>query len=251
MLTSVDSTKLTVSRLSTSTGRNSSGRPPEQCSHGRNRVNTTSGGDGIPLPSKKQFTGEIDLTHLPDGMKRLYLQVNEFSGEIDLTHLPDRMKRLFLQVNEFSGEVDLTHLLDKMEYLSLNTNRFSGEIDLTQLPQGMQYLYLQDNQFTREIDLTHLLSEMLRLFLDNNRFSGEVHFTYFPYNMTQLNLENNKLSGSLVIQAPTKRMCINVKGNQFNAIAVLHSKVHATIHLSGSGMTSVVDEMVHVIANGS
>ena len=155
----MDSTKLTVSRLSTSTGRNSSGRPPEQCSHGRNRVNTTSGGDGIPLPSKKQFTGEIDLTHL--------------------------------------------------------------------------------------------LSEMLRLFLDNNRFSGEVHFTYFPYNMTQLNLENNKLSGSLVIQAPTKRMCINVKGNQFNAIAVLHSKVHATIHLSGSGMTSVVDEMVHVIANGS
>ena len=188
-----------------------------------------------------QLTGEIDLTHLPDGMDVLFLYNNQLSGEIDLTQLPERMYYLNLQNNQFTGEIDLTHLPDEIGVLYLQANRLTGKIDLTQLPKGMGYLCLNNNQLTGEIDLTHLPDGMRYISLFNNQLSGEIDLTQLPLGMRGLYLYHNQLSGSLVIKK-LHQVIVDVRGNHFNAIAVVNSDILVRIILRGSGVTSVVDE---------
>ena len=190
---------------------------------------------------QSELTGVVDLARLPGGIQVIDLRSNALTGEIELTQLPESMEDLRLNSNQLTGEIDLTQLPDMMDFLSLSNNQFSGVIDLTRLPDGMSKLFLGNNKLTGEIDLTHLPDGMKELYLQNNQFSGEVDFTYFPDKMTQLSLENNQLSGSFVIKTLTNGMCINAQGNQFNAIAVVDSKVRAVIKLCGSGVVSVVD----------
>ena len=66
-----------------------------------------------------QLTGSVDLTQLPDGMRKFSLRGNKLSGEINLLQLPKGMKQLNLNHNQLTGEIDLTQLPDGMEKLSL------------------------------------------------------------------------------------------------------------------------------------
>ena len=167
-----------------------------------------------------QLTGSVNLTGLPGGMEFLCLRSSRLTGEIDLTRLPEHIFRIDLPGNQLTGEIDLTQLPGRVEELSLGKNRLTGEIDLTQLPDEMCYLGLEGNRFTGDIDLTHL-----------------------PEKMEYVVFSDNKLSGSLVLKhLPYETHYINAKGNNFNAVAVVHSKTHANIKLQESGVTSVVDE---------
>ena len=192
--------------------------------------------------SSTELKGEIDLEHLPKGMVNLSLENNQLTGEIILTHLPDGMQRLLLNNNQFTREIDLTRLPAGMKFLSLENNQFTGQIDLTHLPDGMFKLFLNNNQLSGEVDLAHLPGGMCRLYLQNNEFSGEIDLTHIPDGMNVVSLENNQLSGALVISLPQRMRIVDLRGNQFNAIAMVDSKTNATIELRGSGVTSVVDE---------
>ena len=167
---------------------------------------------------KSEFTGSVDLTHLPDGMQVLNLQNNQLTGEIDVTQLPDAMESLDLQNNQLTGEIDLTQLLD-VEDLSLGNNQLTGELDLTRLPAQMYHLDFQSNRFTGGVDLTHL-----------------------PEGMKRLTINDNQLSASLILKRlPPGIRFINARRNNSNAVAVVDSETHAAMNLRGSGVTSVVD----------
>ena len=192
--------------------------------------------------SRRIMTGSVDLTHLPERTQILNLENNNLTGEIDLTQLPDRMKCLNLGDNRLTGEIDLTHLPDGMAGLFLSNNQLSGEIDLAHLPKSMLRIVLNDNQLSGGIDLTHLPEGMLRLSLENNQLSGEIDLTHLPEKLQALVLENNQLTGSLVAKKLPQRGGIDLRGNHFNALAVVDSKTYVDIKLEGSGVTSVVDE---------
>ena len=144
-------------------------------------------------------------------------------GSLELCYIPPKVKELYVTTmygNRLTGSVDLTHLPGGMHDLSLSKNRLNGEIDLTCLPNRTTYLYLDNNQFTGEIDLTQL-----------------------PDGMKELFLNNNQLSGSLVLsKLPPAMRCMNVRGNNFHAVAVVASEARGHIMLRGSGVTSVMDE---------
>ena len=46
------------------------------------------------------FEGSMDLTRLPESMKRIHLDENMFSGTIDLGHLPENLDDLDVSFNE-------------------------------------------------------------------------------------------------------------------------------------------------------
>ena len=155
----------------------------------------------------------------------------------------DRMNDLRLDNNQLSGKINLTKLPNGIASLSLNNNQFTGEIDLTNLPSGLESLYLTNNQFTGELDLTHLPGGMQKLHLNDNQLTGEIDLTHLSDGMGYLTADNNRLTGSLVIKnLPPRISLIDMRGNHFNAIAVVEPKKHIAVKLKGSGVTSVVDE---------
>ena len=190
-----------------------------------------------------QLTGSVDLTQLPDGMEYLHLQNDNLSGEIDLTRLPEKMSTLYLNINQLTGEIDLTQLPDGMSCIKLNNNYLKGEIDLTRLPDGIRLLYLNDNNLSGEVDLTQLPDGMEFLALNSNQLTGELDLTQLPDGMSRLHLNSNKLTWSFVIKnLPQWMDIIDLRGKQFNAIAVVDSITRTTIKLEMSGVTSVVAE---------
>ena len=166
----------------------------------------------------KCVSGSLELCYLPPKVNLLGIcswGESKLTGSVGLTQLPEEMTELFLEENQLTGEIDLTHLPKGMRKLSLEKNQLTGEINLAHLPDGMNALDLSSNQLFGEIDLTHL-----------------------PVGMDELFLNNNLLTGSLVIKKlPQGMKMINVRGNQFNAIAVVDLEVHITIKLTGSGVT--------------
>ena len=190
--------------------------------------------------------GSLELRYVPPKVKLLRIGLpwmnGYLEGSVDLAHLPEGMKETDLRNNKLTGEIDLKQLPQGMIYLYLQNNRFTGEIDLAHLPDGMVRLYLESNRFIGEIDLTQLPGEMEELYLSNNKLTGEIDLTLLPEEMTELSLQSNQLSGSLVIKTRRTRMYINAQGNNFNAVAVVHSNTRAQIMLRKSGVKSVVDE---------
>ena len=167
-------------------------------------------------------SGSLALCYIPPKVKVLMRTTwnrRKLTGSVDLTQLPDAMEHLNLCNNELSGEIDLTHLSDRMYYLNLENNNLTGKIDLTQLPDGMGHLNLSNNHLSGEIDVTHLPSGMERLFLNHNQLAGPLFITRVPQWMKMIDL----------------------RGNNFDAIAAIDSKTDASIKLEGSGVTSVVD----------
>ena len=169
-------------------------------------------------------------------------------GSLELCYAPPKVKEFRVNPpwdgSKMTGSVDLTHLPEEMTHLDLQNNQLTGEVDLTQLPKGMKQLDLQSNNLTGEIILTHLPDGMNGLFLYNNQLTGEIDLTCLPGGMECLFLRNNQLSGSVVIQRlPQGMRMIELRENHFNASAVVDSKAtDVDIFLSGSGVTSVVDE---------
>ena len=192
------------------------------------------------------LNGSLELCYVPPKVKVLEIFVfsnRGLTGSIDLTRLPDGMEELNLRGHKLTGEVDLTQLPDGMNDLYLHNNQLTGEIDLTRLPDGMETLGLKNNQLTGEVDLTRLPDGMSELNLDNNNLTGEIDLTRIPEEMRELHIKNNQLSGSFVAKrVPRGMSTIDARGNNFNAIAVVDSKMHADIYLQESGVTSVVDE---------
>ena len=168
------------------------------------------------------------------------------SGSLEICYVPLKVRVLSIRplwVNgNLKGSVDLDHLSEAMEELSLGRNQLTGKVNLTHLPGGMQRLLLNHNQLTGEIDLTQLPGGMEYLYLHNNQFTGGVDLTQLPDGMGYLFFQNNQLSGSFVIERLTRGICINAEENHFNAVAVVGSNTDARVKLSGSGVTSVVDE---------
>ena len=72
---------------------------------------------------------------------------NQFTGEIDLIHLPDEVEDLRLSDNQLTGEIHLTHSPKRMKYLYLKNNQFSGSLVIKGLPQGMNMIDVRGNQF--------------------------------------------------------------------------------------------------------
>ena len=188
------------------------------------------------------LTGKVDLTRLPEGMRKLHLDNNGLTGEIDLTRLPEGINVLQLQYNRLTREIDLRHLPEEMLILQLQYNQFTGEVDLSQLPNSMRELHLGHNKLTGDIDLAHLPCGMQNLSLNDNELTGDIDLAHVPHAIYALHLQNNQLSGSFVIKRRKGWISINAQGNQFNAVAVLHSETSAAIKLRGSGVTTVVDE---------
>ena len=168
------------------------------------------------------------------------------NGSLELGYAPPKVKVLkispFLK-SKLTGSIDLTRLPGGIRILYLENNQLTGEIDLTHLPKGMKELFLENNELTREIDLTCLPERMEYLSLEKNQLTGEIDITHLPNGMRGIYLQTNKLSGSLVIKRLSPQITtIDVRGNRFNAIAVIESQTRAQIQLGGSGVKSVVDE---------
>ena len=192
------------------------------------------------------MSGTIGLCYVPPKVKLLEINWgsgSKLTGSVDLACLPDGMEALFLNCHQLTGEIDLTHLPDKMRFLFLRNNQFTGEIDLTKLPDGLRYLYIENNQLTGEIDLTQLPEGMHELSLFNNSFTGQINLAHIPNGLRDILLRNNQLTGSLSITNVPPNMCfIDMQYNNFNSVAVVHSRTHANIKLQESGVASVVDE---------
>jgi hypothetical protein len=54
------------------------------------------------------FSGSIDFSSLPTGIKVIDLSGNNFSGSVNFSYLPENLENLSLSGNEFSGELDLS-----------------------------------------------------------------------------------------------------------------------------------------------
>ena len=150
-------------------------------------------------------SGLLELCYVPPRVKELYIRSrykNKLTGSVDLTQLPEGMQRLYLQNNQLIGDIDLTQLPKGMKYLFLVSNELTGEIDLTRLPDGMQCLYLENNSFTGQIDLTQLPNEMKYLFLENNQLSGSFVIKALTNGMF-INAQGNNFNAVAVVDSET------------------------------------------------
>ena len=153
------------------------------------RSKLTGSADLTKLPLKNNnFTGEIDLIQLPDGIDYLSLSDNHLTGGIDLTQLPHGIYELHIGNNRLTGEIFLAQLLHGMRGLYLGNNQLTGIIDLTQLPDGLNELHLPNNQLTEGIDLTQLPDGMNELHLPNNQLSGSVVIKRLPLRIRYINV---------------------------------------------------------------
>ena len=76
-----------------------------------------------------------------------------------------------------------------------------------------------------------------------SKLTGQINLAHLPDGLRYILLRNNQLTGSLSITNVPPNMCfIDMQFNNFNSVAVVHSKTHANIKLQESGVTSVVDE---------
>ena len=132
---------------------------------------------------------------------------------------------------------------ERVTKIDMSNANVSGSLELCYIPPKVERLYLGSNRLTGEIDLTRLPDIMCGLYLQNNRLTGEINVTQLPGGMTHLYMNNNQLSGSLILKnLPQRLNAIDARGNHFDAIGVVESKIHARIKLEESGVTSVVDE---------
>mmetsp|Transcript_53824 Transcript_53824/g.86103 ORF Transcript_53824/g.86103 Transcript_53824/m.86103 type:complete len:254 (-) Transcript_53824:33-794(-) len=95
-----------------------------------------------------KLTGSVHM-ELFQQMSRLeYVSLghNDFSGNVDLSHLPDSLETLSLHHNNFEGTPSLTNLPSSLQRLHLSDNKFSGcpALSASQLPP-LQYLDLRDS----------------------------------------------------------------------------------------------------------
>ncbi|KNH05228.1 hypothetical protein XU18_3712 [Perkinsela sp. CCAP 1560/4] len=63
-------------------------------------------------------------------MTKLYLNSNAFTGPVDLTSLPDGMKRLRLDRDKFFGEVSFEKLPASISLLQLSYTNLRGEYNI-------------------------------------------------------------------------------------------------------------------------
>ena len=75
---------------------------------------------------KSALTGSIDLTCLPDGMQKLYLNDHQFTGEIDLTKLPWKMQALSFRNNELTGSLVIKKIPPSMVFMDMRGNHFNA-----------------------------------------------------------------------------------------------------------------------------
>ena len=61
-------------------------------------------------------------------MEPIRLEENNFEGSLDLTRLPNSIRKICLSENHFSGIVDLGNLPESMKYLDVSKNALSGTV---------------------------------------------------------------------------------------------------------------------------
>ena len=175
----------------------------------------------------------------------MYLDVCEWS----CVKCDDDQKVIEIDIesSNITGSLELCYVPPNVNVVKIRSwgeGKMSGSVDLARLPDGITEILLYNNGFTGEIDLTHLPGGMTELSLYDNQLTGEIDLTQLPKGMKYLFLKNNQLSGSVVIRRlPQGMKMIDLRENHFNAFAVVDSKAtDVDIFLSGSGVTSIVDE---------
>ena len=79
--------------------------------------------------------GNLDLLNLDETLlEELDMFKCGFSGMLNLTKLPNSLKKLNFAQNHFIGTPDLTKLPNSLKILRLNNNNFSGTIKLADIP---------------------------------------------------------------------------------------------------------------------
>jgi hypothetical protein len=146
------------------------------------------------------LTGSIDLTSLPLSMNKLDLWINNFTGTINLSHLPENMEELNASYNKLSGSLDLENLPTLFKELDVHGNNFTGTVNTSNLPIGLELLWLSENQLSGGIDLRNLSVGIEALYLDKNNFSGFTDFSILPESLTFLNVSNTQLSGDIYLK---------------------------------------------------
>ena len=152
----------------------------------------------------RNLSGSLELRYVPPQVKLLKISSwvkRQLTGSVDLTQLPEGMQKLYLCRTAIKGEINLEHLPKDMEDLSLQSNQLTGEINLTHLPERMERLFLQNNQFKGEIDLAHLPSAMKSLSLENNLLSGSLVIKNLPQGMVMLDVGANHFNAIAVVDS--------------------------------------------------
>ena len=111
----------------------------------------------ISVWGKSELTGSIDLTCLPDGVQKLYLEYHQFTGSVDLTKLPWKMQVLLLRDNQLTGSLVIQKIPPSMVFMDMRNNHFSAvavvdsETDATIQLQGSGVTSVVDEN-GKEID---------------------------------------------------------------------------------------------------
>ena len=95
---------------------------------------------------RNEFTGNPDLTVLPQNLSSTWMEQNKLSGEVCLTQLPTELKHLDISCNELTGNIDLRSLPSTLRSLYMNQNLFEGIVDLSHLPQKLDDFFIDDNE---------------------------------------------------------------------------------------------------------
>ena len=144
----------------------------------------------------------------------------DVSGSLQLAYIPPKVRELIIPFQQLKGSFDFAYVPRSMEFLSLDNNRLTGTLNLEKLPPNIRIIHLHGNQL-----------------------SGSLRFDTLPAKMRNINVSNNRFTGQFVAtNLPPVLALLNAKDNHFSAIAVVDSETEAFINLSGSGVTSVIDE---------
>ena len=114
--------------------------------------------------------GEIGLSDFSrlEELTDFFLGRNTFTGNPDLTELPQCLNAAWLERNKLYGDVCLTQLPADLWYLDISDNLLTEKLNFGALPRTLEALYLADNTFEGFVDFSFFPENLESLSLENN-----------------------------------------------------------------------------------
>ena len=170
-------------------------------------------------------------------------------GAIELTHIPPKAESFYLLGFNLKGTLNTQCLPQSLENFSISMNHFDGTVDFVSLPEALVDFNIHKNAFHGSANFKKLPRKLESMTLHSNNFSGEIFLRNLPPNINFLNISENAFTGDFCLQNSPKPLASGLFAsyNSFNAIAVVPKG--DCVWLTGSDVTSVVDEEGNAHAN--
>ena len=171
---------------------------------------------------------------LPRGLQQLNMSWNQFTGQLDLSHMPPALQVFSLSYNSFAGSI-----------LHDDGDAPSAAIPLT------VFDIRANNNLTGDagslVSYLHQVAPGITTFaISRNQFSGTIPWTWFFVNISAASLDHNLLTGGVALSS-TWQFCesFDISANQFSGPVDLTQlstwSFLSDIDLSGNALSGTVN----------